>query len=131
MINFLAQKVLAVDGTGGTPSAPGASPSGGFSIKPPSINGKLLPTDVCTLINSVTDFIVAVSIPIAGVMILYGAFLILTAADNPKRFEDGKNTILYTVIGLAIILLAKGLVTVITQVILGSATVGYCSAPTP
>ena len=89
-----------------------------------------MPQDICPIIYSVTDFIIAVSIPIAGLMILYGAFLILTAAESPQRFEAGKNTILYTVIGLAIILLAKGLVVLISQ-LFGVDGSGLCSTPTP
>ena len=59
-------------------------------------------------------------------MILYAAFKILTAAENPKRFEDGKNIMIYTVIGLVVILLAKGLVVIVTQ-LLGVDNSGLCS----
>ena len=125
MINFLIQKVFAdslLQGDSGSSSSAG----GGLKIQSPAG----IPDDVCAIINSVTDFIIAVSIPIAGLMILYGAFLMLTAAESPKRFEAGKNTILYTVIGLAVILLAKGLVVIITQ-LLGVDSSGLCSVPTP
>ncbi len=126
-MNFLIQKVLAdtvFPGDSGSNSS-----GGGLSIQPPRLpDGTLLPQDICPIIYSVTDFIIAVSIPIAGLMILYGAFLILTAAESPQRFEAGKNTILYTVIGLAIILLAKGLVVLITG-LLGAGDIGFCPAP--
>ena len=127
MMNFLIQKVLAIggEGSGANPPIPNtpSSSGGDFKIQPPAG----IPQDICAIINNVTNFIMIIAIPIAGLMILYAAFLILTAAENPKRFEDGKNTIIYTVIGLVIILLAKGLVVLITQ-LLGVGGGGLCSA---
>lgn len=97
--------------------------SGVFSIRPP----EGIPTDICVVINSVTDFIIAISIPIAGLMILYSAFVILTAAGSTKRFETGKNIILYAILGLVIILLSKGLVFITTE-LLGVSGSGVCSS---
>lgn len=118
-MNFLIQKAFAqafqTDGGG-------SSGSGAFRIQPPTG----IPSNVCDIINSVTNFIITVSIPIAGLMILYGAFLILTAAESPKRFDAGKSTIFYAIIGLIVILLAKGLVVIITQ-LLGVDSSGLCS----
>lgn len=96
-----------------------------FVLKPPIG----IPTDVCVLINNVTNFLVGVSIPIAGLMILYGAFLILTAAGSPERFKTAKNTILYAIIGLVVVLLSKGLVVVITELLEVNGS-GYCVSTT-
>jgi hypothetical protein len=128
-MNFLIQKVLAEPPAGmlgplnSSTSGTSADFTGEtFSIKPPIG----IPDNVCTLINNVTNFIIDASIPIAGLMILYGAFLILTAAESPKRFEAGKKTILYTILGLVIIILTKGLIVIITQLI-GASGKGLCS----
>jgi len=133
-MNFLIQKVLAIYDSGSSGGGTGTqgptgggidinsgSSSGTFVIKPPTD----IPDNVCTLINSVTNFIIDVSIPIAGLMILYGAFLILTAAESPKRFETGKKTIMYTILGLVVIILAKGLTVIIVQLI-GASGKGLC-----
>lgn len=112
-MNFLIQKAFA--------QITGENDSGTFKIVPP----EGIPTDICAVINSVTDFIIAVSIPIAGLMILYSAFVILTAAGSAKRFETGKNTILYAILGLIIILLSKGLVFITTE-LLGVSGSGIC-----
>jgi len=50
-------------------------------------------------------------------MIMIAAFFLLTAAGNPQRVDKAKQIILWTVIGLAIILLAKGLISVLRQII--------------
>ncbi|MFB6225851.1 MAG: pilin [Candidatus Paceibacteria bacterium] len=43
---------------------------------------------------------------VAFVLIVYGGFMIMTAAGNEEKVETGKNILLYAVIGLAIILSA-------------------------
>lgn len=110
-MNFLIQKAFAT--------------SHEFVLIPP----EGIPTDVCVLINNVTNFLVAVSIPIAGLMILYGAFCILTGAGSLKLFETGKKAILYAIIGLVVVLFSKGLVVVITELLEVNGS-GYCSSST-
>lgn len=50
---------------------------------------------------------------VAPIFIIYGAFQMLTSAGNAEKFEGGKKTILYTVIGFIIILAARGIVDII------------------
>jgi len=69
------------------------------------------------LIDAIIKFIFNIAIVVAPLMAIVGAFYILTAGGDPKRVGTGKNIILYTVIGLAIILLARGLVAMIEQII--------------
>jgi len=44
-------------------------------------------------------------------------FLYVTAAGNPQKTEQAKKIIIYTVIGLVVLLLAKGLTEVLKSVI--------------
>lgn len=76
-----------------------------------------LPPDVCALLDKVTDFLISVSIPIAGLMILWSAYQILTAGGNPEQFNKGKRTIMYTLIGLGVVILSKGVVTIVTDLL--------------
>ena len=69
------------------------------------------------LIDGLVDFIFWVGIVIAPLMIIIGGFFLVTAAGNPQRVATGKKIIIYTIVGLAIILLAKGLVSVIQKII--------------
>jgi len=69
------------------------------------------------LINAIIRFIFNIAIVVAPLMVIIGAFYILTAAGDPKKVGSGKNIILYTAIGLAIILLARGLISMIESVI--------------
>ncbi len=69
------------------------------------------------LIYAIIDFIFYIVVAIAPLMVIIGAFYILTAAGDPKKIGTGKNVIIYTLIGLAIILLARGLIAMIESVI--------------
>lgn len=50
-------------------------------------------------------------------MIIIGAFYLLTAAGDPKRVGTGKTIIIYTLIGLTIILFARALIAMIESLI--------------
>lgn len=54
---------------------------------------------------------------VATVMVLWGAFKILTAGGEPKKFEEGKHTIVYAAIGLAIVFLAGGVVSLVANLL--------------
>jgi len=69
------------------------------------------------ILNTIVSFIFWIALAIAPIMIMIAAFFLLTAAGNPQRVDKAKQIILWTVIGLAIILLAKGLISVLRQII--------------
>ncbi len=62
-------------------------------------------------------FVVALGPAIAVIMIIYGGFQILTAGGDPKKFETGKQVILYAVVGYGIILVAEGVVLIIQKLL--------------
>ncbi len=98
----------------------GSNPTGGgLQINPPSG----LPTDVCALLNNITDFLLLVVAPLAGLMILWAAFQILTASGDPAKFATGRRTIVYALIGLGVVILSKGIVAIITD-LLGAGGIG-------
>lgn len=69
------------------------------------------------LIDKIISFIFYIAVIVAPLMIIIGAFYILTAGGDPKRVGTGKNIVIYTLIGLAIILFARGLIAMIESVI--------------
>lgn len=54
---------------------------------------------------------------VATVMVLWGAFKILTAGGEPKKYDEGKKTIIYAAVGLAIIFLAGGVVSLVANIL--------------
>jgi len=69
------------------------------------------------LVDAIVNFIFWIAIAIVPLMVLIGAFYFLTAAGDPKKIATGQRIILYTVIGFAIILFARGIIAVIKHVL--------------
>ena len=69
------------------------------------------------LIDSIIEFIFNIAVVVAPLMAIIGAFYLLTSGGDPKKIGIGKNIIIYTLIGLAIILLARGLIAMIESII--------------
>ncbi len=68
---------------------------------------------------SVTDWIFVVLIAISGVMVIMGAFTLLTSAGNPEKTTAGRNYILYAVIGLVVGFFARAIPSLVRMVVGG------------
>jgi len=62
------------------------------------------------LIDGILNFLLIIAIVITPPIIIFAAFTILTSAGDPGKLKQGWNIILYTVIGLAIMFLAKAII---------------------
>jgi hypothetical protein len=94
--------------------------SGGFEWRVPNpigCDGAAGEPPILCVWKKIYTFIWNISFPIATIMILVGAWQILTAGGEPKGFESGKKTILYAVIGLAIVLVATSLPLLIKDIL--------------
>src|SRR3989338_8792989 len=107
---------------------PGTAPqSYYFNITNPLKGG---PNDLFDIINIVTQWIMYISIPLAVLYIMYAGFLMLTAGPTPANFQKGRDILKYVVLGLAIIFIGKGFVSLIISVIeLGGTTSTENSSP--
>ncbi len=107
-------------GTGGTsPGGGGTIPATedktySFEITNPLKGG---PNDLFDIINIVTQWIMYISIPLAVLFIMYAGFLMLTAGPFPDHFQKGRDILKFTILGLAIIFIGKGFVSLIISVI--------------
>lgn len=64
--------------------------------------------------NNVAQFLVQdVAIPLTVIMVLVGAFQIITAAGDPEKFSKGRKTITYAAIGFLAALISLGAVSLI------------------
>lgn len=87
---------------------------------PPTVgvNNPLKSPDFVSLINSIIHYFTWFIAPsIVILMILYGAFRILTAAGDPEKFSEGRQAIVYAVVGYVLVLVAAGLVSVVKSAI--------------
>ena len=71
---------------------------------------------VFDLVKKVVNWLVEFLAPmVATVMVIYGAFQMILAKGDPKMYEVGKKTILYTILGYAILLLGSVLTDIVSD----------------
>ena len=73
------------------------------------------------LLGAITQFIFTIALALAPVMLIIAGFMFVTSAGDTNRVGTAKKLAIYTLVGLAIILLASGLIKVL-QSILGVTT---------
>jgi hypothetical protein len=78
------------------------------------------------ILSAVAGFLFTISIPIVTIMILIGAFQILTAAGNEERIRRGKRTITWAVVGFLVVLIAGGVTQLIENLLSDSGGGGGC-----
>ena len=69
------------------------------------------------LIEAIIDFFINIALVLVPLFIVIAGFYFVTATGDPAKIETGKKIILYTSIGLLIILLSYGLIAVIQNVL--------------
>lgn len=89
----------------------GAGNGQDFSLEPYG------PRDFSELVNSIIKWIFNLAIPVAVIMILWAGLRMLTAAGNPTTFKKGQDILKYAVIGLVIIFIGKGFISLIKSIL--------------
>lgn len=74
---------------------------------------------ITDVLNRLIDYGLAIAGSLAAIMILWGAFQIMTSRGDPRKVTSGRQTILYALGGLVIIILARGLVGIFRGLITG------------
>jgi len=97
---------------GDKPDVKKQAPSGGSDLELPDFLN-LKKQDPNILINRVIKTIVGVVGSLALAVFVYGGILWMTSAGNEKRVTDGKNAMLWAVIGLVVIFFAYTIVSFI------------------
>lgn len=71
------------------------------------------------LFSRVMNMATLIGVAIAPVFLIFGVFRFIAGAGDPKKTGDAINVIKYTLIGVALLLLAKGIVAVFINIALG------------
>lgn len=72
-------------------------------------------TNISTIIIEITRQVLNVVGGIAVLFVIYAGVLYVTSAGNKDRVETAKKTLTYAVIGLAIIVLSKVIIALVTK----------------
>jgi len=96
-----------------------STPPSSFEYPPGiiAIENPLTATSFERIIDGILDFIFKIGIVLAPLMIIIGGLLFVTAAGNLEQVERAKKLIIWTGIGFIIILLSKGLLAIIEQLL--------------
>jgi hypothetical protein len=105
--------LLSVGALAANPPAPGPLPPPPATTLPNPLNTT---GTIFDLVKKVVDWLVTTLAPIiATVMVIIGAFQMILAKGDPKLFDTGRKTVLYTVIGYAILLLGSVITTIVSD----------------
>lgn len=75
------------------------------------------PTSLPQLIGIVAKFIFNIAIPISVLVIIYGGFMMLTSGGKPEKYKKGLDALKFASIGLAVLLIAKGFVSLVQSIL--------------
>ncbi|MBU2101725.1 pilin [Patescibacteria group bacterium] len=77
-------------------------------------------TSTDALISSAVTFLTALAGSILVIVVLVGAFIIMTSAGNPEKIKKGRQAITWGLIGFAVILVAGGLGSIVAGILGGT-----------
>lgn len=74
-----------------------------------------------SIANNIAGFLFTdIAIPLAVIMVLVGAFQMMTSAGEPEKISQAKKTMTYAAIGFGIALVAGGITQLIKNVLTGA-----------
>ena len=71
------------------------------------------------LVNAVIRFLITIGTPIAAIMFVIAGIVFVTSAGDPGRVKTARSIMIYTAVGLAVILVASGLIKVLQSLLQG------------
>lgn len=110
----IAQALPVLDGGGGGPGPDGGGQPGEFEIPNP-----LACRDFGCVLVEITKFLYLISFPILTIVILWAAFMLLTAAGNENQLKQAIKALKYAGIGFVILLIAGGIPFILREILGG------------
>ncbi len=82
------------------------------------IENPLSYTSFTDLIYKIIDFLFYLALGIAPIMIIVAGFYFITATGDPQKIDTAKKIVLWTLIGLLVVISAKGLIALFEEIFL-------------
>lgn len=76
-------------------------------------------TSVSALIDRLLTYVITIATILLPMAIIYAAYLFMTSGGDPEKVTEGRRTILWTVIGYALILISKGVTMIVAEILGG------------
>ena len=74
--------------------------------------------DVIETLDNIVDWIYTIVMIVAVIYIIFGGFAYITAEGDPTKLEKAKKQVLFALFGIAIVLLANGLVELVKDMMM-------------
>ena len=100
-----------------TTIAHAAEPTPTPTAVPLKITNPLASPDLIVLIEQISDTLIKLAIPIAVILIIWIGIQFFLAQGNPEKITKAKSALLYLIIGLAILLIGRGFVSLIESIL--------------
>ncbi len=81
------------------------------------IENPLTATSFEAIVGNGINFIFKIAVVLAPLMVIIGGFLLLTAGGNIQQIDQAKKLLLWTAIGFLVVLLSKGILAIINQIL--------------
>ncbi|MFA5095100.1 MAG: hypothetical protein WC447_00325 [Candidatus Paceibacterota bacterium] len=105
---------LAQNGTNPPPAGNGTNPPATGNVK---IVNPIHSETLTGLIKTILEGVIKIGMPIIVLAIIYSGFLFVRAQGNSEKLNEAKRTLLYTLIGAAILLGSWGIALLITNTV--------------
>ena len=96
--------------SGGSSGSSGVTSTSSSAGDAPSV-------DVIKALHSIVNWAFAIVIIVAGMMLIFSAFTYLTASGDPDKVKKAHDAVLWALVGVAVAVLAKGLVTLVEKIV--------------
>ena len=84
---------------------------GGTAASPPST------LNVMTVLERIVDWLFTILLVVAAIFIVIAAFYFVTASGNPETISKARNFVLYALVGVAVAVASRGLVTLVRTIV--------------
>lgn len=72
-------------------------------------------SDIYTLIEKITNFLIGIAIVVTPIIIVYAGFIYITAGGNEEKVKTAQKVLIWALIGFALVLIARGVPALIKQ----------------
>ncbi|MFH1990347.1 MAG: TrbC/VirB2 family protein [Patescibacteria group bacterium] len=85
-----------------------------------TIPNPLASNSIMDLVDKVATWLLGVGLTISTIIIIWAAIVFMTSGGNTERVTTARKTLWYTIIGIVILLLAKGLTSLVANFLGGN-----------
>ena len=92
-----------------------------LAVTPESIDipNPLKVTSIAALIDRIVTYIITIATILLPLAVIYAAYLFMSSGGDTEKITLGRKTILWTVIGYALILISKGVTLIVEDILRG------------